>query len=275
MIPRTIFLLMVTFCTVQSFVLRPQGARSETARHPLPRRVPLQALAIEKETSSIALIDSSVVYAPSHTQADVKAWKKLVPRLYENPRGIDETVDWTASERPYDVAGRWMQQAGLSEIVLQRNLETSMKAFQDFCEKNLSSSSGKKQSYSARIVASRGAPGTKCPIWHLDHVPVRWIQALAGPGCQWIRNNEAIQWDRINNLDDNLTGKERNKLLIDADTAVVEQAAEGKAVLLLGNKWKDHCNCPSALGLRPAVHKSPDDILPWQGRVLLTMDVHL
>jgi Protein of unknown function (DUF1826) len=199
-------------------------------------------------------------------------WKRLVPKPWENSRGTDVSVKWTSDESCSSVVERMLQHTvSRHNTKMQTDLAASMHVFQDFCQDHFSEC--ELSHYSARLVASRGMAGTKCPQWHVDHVPCRWIQSLAGPGCQWIANDDAIQWDKINALNDEdndamIDDQDRNSLLVDADRAVVGQATEGVAVILLGNQWKNR-------SVHPAVHKSPDGFLPWQGRVLLTMDVHL
>ncbi|KAL3756143.1 hypothetical protein ACHAWU_005647 [Discostella pseudostelligera] len=39
----------------------------------------------------------------------------------------------------------------------------------------------------ARIVSTIGKSGTKCPRWHADHVPVRLVMSLRGPGCEYVQ----------------------------------------------------------------------------------------
>ncbi|KAL7470497.1 hypothetical protein ACHAXS_010757 [Conticribra weissflogii] len=38
----------------------------------------------------------------------------------------------------------------------------------------------------ARIVSTIGPIGTKCPRWHADHVPVRLVMSIIGPGCEFV-----------------------------------------------------------------------------------------
>jgi Protein of unknown function (DUF1826) len=133
-------------------------------------------------------------------------------------------------------------------------------------------------------VSSRGEAGTRCPTWHTDHVPVRWIQALVGPGCMWIDDESgvegAVNWQNMNNLDNDdddtvITSQQddRNSLLIDKGRARIRQAKTGEGVLLFGSTWP--AGTSSSSRRRPAVHKSPDNISTFEGRVVLTMDVHL
>jgi Protein of unknown function (DUF1826) len=169
-----------------------------------------------------------------------------------------------------------------------RDIEDAMLRFSSFCCANYQQQSRQHRSsdlsFSIRIVCSYGSSTTKCPQWHIDHVPCRYIQVLYGPGCMFINNqNDAVVWNRINALcsddndDDNnrtnsinLSIQARNELLIDTDKADICQSKEGEAIILLGNQWWKN----DTLSFRPAVHKSPSDqVAPWQGRILLTMDV--
>ena len=253
---------------------------------------------------------------------------KLSPTLFLQPNShrrangvlVDASVQWNPFQQPdsrqqQQVAKQLLQKAGIlqnsttsttatsqqqqqQQQVLD-DLETSLQSFVDFCQQYYwPSTTTRPLSFGlkARIVATRGPAGTKCPQWHVDHVPVRWIQALVGPGCQWIvddhdvkdtdsDDNSAIHWDRINALnndddvddDDSImtihdTPDDRNRLLIDAKRAQIQTAAPGEAVLLLGKTWPTEMVGRVQVQPRPAVHKSP--IMPWwQGRVLLTMDI--
>jgi len=247
----------------------------------------------------------------SSPMAHTEAWQEaLVPRPWEmnNPharggrRVVDVSTQWDSQrEGTFTVAARLLQQAlpagrGTDEataVLLHTDLAASLQAFVDFLERHLpppqhhNAEDDGNLRLSARLVATRGTAGTKCPQWHVDHVPVRWIQSLAGPGCLWVQDNgddddkSAICWDRINALDDddddgvldpkNAAADNRNALLIDARRSVVRQAKPGEAVLLLGSEWNgEHA---ATMVRRPAVHKSPEIRWPWQGRVLLTMDV--
>lgn len=204
-------------------------------------------------------ITSSVTILPE-CQADSQVWTNLLP-IWPNSRGLDRTVTWTKQEN------------ALVEVVAKALLPhhqhwSSSSSFQvEFlaqCMRTFMSLISADQ-YKARLVASRGWPATKCPQWHVDHVPIRWIQALQGPSCQWIAANHHVHWDRINalELDNIMSVQKRNQRLV---SGPVQQAAPGTAVVLVGNAWPDHHR------LAPVVHKSPDPLLPWEGRVLLTMD---
>ncbi len=113
----------------------------------------------------------------------------------------------------------------------------------------------------ARIVASRGAFGVKCPRWHYDHVPLRHIQALVGPGCDYLVSDVGVDRSMVNQADES-ENKGINEGIVDPVVANIRRGREGEAVVLRGT---DGC-------CRPAVHKSPN-LQWWQGRVLMTLDI--
>jgi hypothetical protein len=249
------------------------------------------------------------------------AWTMLVPPVWETKgRGVDVRVQWNgndddsstsnipttacgcviASPTKYGTTTAAARAATtlLHELQHQSQLTTnlqdtekmkealteSMQLFHDFCQEHVKDASH----FQVRVTSSRGIPGIKCPVWHMDHVPVRWIQSLVGPGCMWVGQEDAVsiveQWNsKVDNDDDDdevmtQSAKERNHQLI-GPTATVHQAIQGEAVMLIGNRWselaisKSQSDSDVSLHTPAAIHKSPDQLLPWQGRVLLTMDV--
>jgi hypothetical protein len=101
----------------------------------------------------------------------------------------------------------------------------------------------------------------------------------------WVGQEDAVaiveQWKtKVDNDNDDevmtQSAKERNHQLI-GSTATVHQAAQGEAVMLIGNRWSElaisQSQSDNDANLAAAIHKSPDQLMPWQGRVLLTMDV--
>jgi Protein of unknown function (DUF1826) len=231
----------------------------------------------------------------------------LVPNLLETVvpcRGVDQTVVWAgdSGDTAEQAAQRLLQlvvpisgpSTSVVQHAMQRDILASMRAFQDFIVSTgpqTSSSTDIPFSFSARLVSSRGSVGAKCPVWHMDHVSYRWIQALSGPGCTWVANPEtAVHWDKfsvaphprrsidtssMNNENRNnvateelsLSNELRNRQLVDANRVVIHQAHQGEGIILRGSK-----SCTDN-GSYPAVHKSPTIRLPWQGRVLLVLNV--
>mmetsp|Transcript_14492 Transcript_14492/g.31438 ORF Transcript_14492/g.31438 Transcript_14492/m.31438 type:complete len:375 (+) Transcript_14492:167-1291(+) len=151
----------------------------------------------------------------------------------------------------------------------------------------------------ARVVSTVGSVGTKCPRWHADHVPVRLIMSILGPGCEYIPENVAnddcpmiVNRNALNNLDEDDTLKANDiivppELLSDAKTSlngdetVIKHAKEGEAILLMGRGWEDATALPreensgtesNSDKVLAAVHRSPT-LLPDQERILLTVDL--
>ena len=158
-----------------------------------------------------------------------------------------------------------------------------------------------------RLVASRGPAATKCPRFHIDHVPFRWIQSLVGPGCDVVMDPSTVHWpillrrddsdgDNDNDDDDHderWTAQEWNRrlLLPDARPEAVQRVPEGQPVILLGSRWQEWTlrfgtreTAATLVDLTagmsssttvplPVLHKSPSLPLPWHGRVLLTLDL--
>merc|ERR1712071_719109 len=78
------------------------------------------------------------------------------------------------------------------------------------------------------MVSSLGPIGTKCPRWHIDHVPIRLVMSLVGPGCVYLpheyeiqRNNHHdisynLNRDALNSLDEDNT-ELANRILVPSD----------------------------------------------------------
>lgn len=144
----------------------------------------------------------------------------------------------------------------------------------------------------ARIVSTEGSAGIKCPRWHADHVPVRLVMSILGPGCEYIPENIAendqpqlVNRQALNNLDEDDTMKANDiivppALLYDDEAKCpIRHADEGEAVLLMGRGWEDDIiplqdekSIDSSNSVLAAVHRSPT-LLPDQERILLTVDL--
>ena len=160
--------------------------------------------------------------------------------------------------------------------------------------------------FMARVVSTVGSSGVKCPRWHADHVPVRLVMSILGPGCEYIPENVSSEESRIlprvvnrralNNLDEDDT-KKANDIIVPPSSlferktrgkerdSIIRHAKEGEAVLLMGREWEDE---PGAFPIElededvldsnysnlvlAAVHRSPT-LMPYQERILLTVDL--
>ena len=191
---------------------------------------------------------------------------------------------------------------------LIRTLAHSMTLFQEFCIQHLNHTrrlpdaeeacpcrqdppggGRQKIQFKARLVTTIGSQGTKCPLWHIDHVPVRWIQTMVGPGCEWVVGDEGVNWnilrqeqeeeEKEDNEQDNafvtMSVNDRNRALVQDGRATIYAAKEQEALLLLGNQWPKYAKQQHILKeFQPVLHKSPT--IPWGcERVLFTQDVLL
>lgn len=86
----------------------------------------------------------------------------------------------------------------------------------------------------ARIVSTIGPIGTKCPRWHADHVPVRLVMSIIGPGCEFVphemevlllREHKEQTKPRLERTDVGDSGKEGNGLAKGIATRVVDRSA--------------------------------------------------
>jgi hypothetical protein len=219
------------------------------------------------------LWQSLVVPSVDVKQSSVlKIDQRATPELWRrNVQDVDRYMEWNSNANLTDIAQRWLDTAptnthGMREAEeIRGEIIGMMETFMNLCQDSFSDNSG--LSFSGRLLATRGSASTKCPLWHTDHVPVRWIQALDGPGVEvasqvdW----EGFQLEREDEDEDVAEG-------VDVDRSVFVkqhwQSEPGQAVVLVGNRWTEW----TGESLQPAVHKSPK-IWPWQSRVLLTMNV--
>lgn len=225
---------------------------------------------------SVDQLASYYSHTPITTAGD---WHRFCPPLWPTKkRPVDVTVTWKRSDSNATVAAATAMIREMdphlppTETMAYADILSSyLLSFSDFCQEHFK----KCPEFKARIVASRGSSGTKCPQWHIDHVPVRWIQALAGPGCDFLPNDDGVNWAAVNALDDTLDRVgSRNRLLVNTDVANIYAAKEGEAILLAGNRWSELCKDKfQSRCNKPIVHRSPVSIRKWQSRLLLTQDV--
>ena len=125
----------------------------------------------------------------------------------------------------------------------------------------------------ARIVSSIGSVGQKCPRWHVDHVPLRLVMSLAGPGCIYVpiekerKHPKGVDRDALNGLDEDDSTRANLLILPNGEQDLAVYAEAGDAVLLMGRAWSESSNKVPA-----APHRSPE-IEEDQLRILLVVDV--
>ncbi|KAG7338969.1 DUF1826 domain containing protein [Nitzschia inconspicua] len=257
------------------------------------------------------------------------AWRKLCPSASNENNGnfflsipftvqrsrpnriqsLDVTRLWTLDDDPLHVAADMVRECvhfqcdgdcatpstddAAKEQILLSSLSESLITYRDFCKTYLIPFIPKRDNnnirFKCRLVATIGTSGAKCPQYHIDQVPVRWIQTFVGPGVELVVGNKGVQWDAFqtaNGEDDDdspiemekvsWTPEERNRQLLDPNLANVYRVQEGTAVLMLGNEWNNYVtSVHSSKGaqIQPVVHKSPIISSTTQPRVLLTQDI--
>ena len=86
-----------------------------------------------------------------------------------------------------------------------------------------------------------------CPRFHVDNVPLRLLTTYAGPGSEWLREDQSPRRELLTSLPpvDN-----------------IQHLSVGEVAVLKGEKWQGN----EGAGL---VHRSPSG---QQGRLLLSLD---
>jgi hypothetical protein len=251
-------------------------------------------LLLQSRTSAFSMIQeqltkplsaATLLKQPSEN-AKRHLWEILVPAIWENERYLDVTVHWTRDEGCWAAAQKcvatidgqlpihkrlaWVSRKDAAK----ESLASSMQSFVTFCCEHLHHP---PQGFKARLVCGRGVSSAKCPRWHVDQVPVRYIQALVGPGCQYLDcQGPLMNLNEITEEDEdepNKAGEDTSLSLHDyVDRLVqlhpeyVQQVPEGDAAILVGNEWADRT-------IERCIHKSPSGLMPWDGRILFTIDV--
>jgi Protein of unknown function (DUF1826) len=258
----------------------------------------------------------------SNNHIDEEAWQRLCPespkkndiflpvpfrhRQPQKQKPVDVTKIWSLKDNPQEVAADlirdcWRLHNGCDnedddcasshsfmDDLLVPPLAESLDAYLEFCKTHLLDNSKREGvRLKCRLVATTGPSGAKCPQYHIDQVPVRWIQTFVGPGVELVVGNKGVKWDAFarkiqgDEADEQLdvvswTPDERNLQLVDADAANLFRAQAGEAVLMLGNEWNERIQTASpnssVARVQPVVHKSPK-VSATQPRVLLTQDI--
>jgi len=112
----------------------------------------------------------------------------------------DQRRTWCLGENTTQIAESMLSQgphnlpSELSESMVAA-IANSLDAFPNFAVENFHSVAG----FQVRMQATRGNDGTKCPYWHTDDVPLRWIQSLTGPGCEFVASSKGVAWENMAN----------------------------------------------------------------------------
>ena len=183
------------------------------------------------------------------------------------------------------------EEEAAAEAATVRHLTEVLSSFQAVAGPPADADVSRHRECVARVVATIGPAGAKCPRWHADHVPVRLIMSVVGPGCEYIFESRdlrpnVVDRDALNTLEEEDNAKANDVIVPPASLAeaerrldttdVVRRARDGEAVLLVGRAWEDGADNGDPRGegesVRAAVHRSPR-LAPGQERILLTVDI--
>mmetsp|Transcript_16932 Transcript_16932/g.25617 ORF Transcript_16932/g.25617 Transcript_16932/m.25617 type:complete len:215 (-) Transcript_16932:398-1042(-) len=118
------------------------------------------------ETENKRLLDASDTYL------DLKPkFQSLLPKPWKE--AVDISVEFSEA---YEGAKLLADKCGL-DCSVEPFFQESMSYFQQLCYEMIPGTATTPKA-KVRIVSTRGSTGTKCPRWHVDHVPVRWIVSI-------------------------------------------------------------------------------------------------
>lgn len=185
---------------------------------------------------------------------------------------IGQTQDWFAKNTNEDCSMRAL------------DLSSSLQCFVEHCRSNLVNI----RSYKLKLSAAHGPSATRCPLWHADSVPIRWIQSYLGPGCVYLNedefgSNKDNKFDpflqRVRNSDPDVESKRLGdnwkQKLVERSGISISQSPTGEAAMLVGRLWPFVSNQkrPTMGPTAGVLHRSPHNIPRGQDRILLNLDV--
>lgn len=185
--------------------------------------------------------------------------------------GCDVTVEFqNAAQGAVDLVDKCLIQSKISlgqssTIVAQSYIKSALEFFQQYA---CSTSREESYSFKARIVSSIGNVGQKCPRFHVDHIPLRLVLSLKGPGPVYIPFENEIGVDRksLNELNDLDTERANSMIIPFGEKGYAEYAGEGDAMLFMGKAWEGEG------GISSIPHRSPR-LKDNEERILLVCDI--
>ena len=223
---------------------------------------------------------SSIVWKSQRTKEIVLEWDEAIgqeERLVEIAKlAVDETEVWFKDGASDN-----------SRMLRMLNLCSSMRCYVKHCRKHLTNI----RSYKLKLSAMHGSNATRCPLWHADNVPLRWIQSYTGPGCMYMdeeahKNNNGkvnpfLQRVRESDYDEEARrlGPDWKKKLVELSGVPTLGSPTGEPALLVGRMWstwsieKEQQDTPLQGPMAGVLHRSPHNVPVDQERILLNLDV--
>jgi len=257
-----------------------------------PATISTTKLSLKQSKSQQQGHRSSVMVPASCDYAiNLEAWSHVSSAISDN-RGmnLEIRVEWEPGDDLLQVAryaigetNQWFidgRNLKLYPSARLMNLVSSMKAFVDICESNLHHIQG----YRLKLAAMCGETATRCPLWHIDNVPIRWIQTMVGPGTSYVDDNSETNphLQRVRYPDRELETRAGNNnphwkdVLVEKSGARIQQAAVGEPIVLPGCLWPASSKQQGTKNdsrFLPVIHRSPHNVQKNEGRVLLNLDV--
>ena len=229
---------------------------------------------VEKQEPS-----SSVVFPQLNPH--LEAWSKLSSEVLNHPDGAirfehefnpkDSFLD-VAEQMARDIKSCFEDDDSNNER--SQDILSGIQTFDSFCKKHMD---GKIKEYHLKVSVMHGRTATQCPFWHVDNVPVRYMQTFLGPGSMYIDPKiyyNGVHDRIINNDPPSGMAHLRNwkEHMVKASGIEPGQAKLGQAAMLVGFRWPDFAR-KLDLNRVPVIHRSPLDVK--DGRVLMVLDVKL
>lgn len=221
----------------------------------------------------------SVIFPQSNPH--LEAWSKLSSEVLNHPDGAirfghefnpEDSFLNVAKQVAQDIKPYFEDDDSNSKRL--QDILSGIQAFVSFCNKHTDATI---KGYYLKISVMNGETATQCPFWHVDNVPVRYMQTFFGPGSMYIDpsiyyngvHDRIINNDRPSDLAHYTNWKEQ---LVKTSGIEPCQAKLGQAAMLVGFRWPDMAGTFDS-NRDPVIHRSPLNVN--DGRVLMVLDVKL
>ena len=267
-------IIIIMMSTTTTLLLQPAEAL-------LPLRMPpAKKSPIKKPEISFS---SPAIQFPQFSSKDYQHWSHISNAVKENRRrGMEYALEWDPKTCSTDsviadilqVIHPWFDHDDHDDVIAKqrRDLLCSIETFQQVCLTSLDNVA----TYKIKVNALWESHGTKCPAWHTDNVPMRWLQTFVGEGSNYLSPEEAATNDCIlqifERMGRNATFEWKDEMVEKSGLKVLTPKHPGEPIIFVGNRWSvsKKREMPN---LMPVLHRSPNNIPKNQGRVLLTLDV--
>jgi len=266
----------------------------------------MRAKATEAPAEPVCSLSHPSVYVPDRQdyKFNPNAWSDLSSEVWMSDRAKELKLQWdeeAGEEQLVKIAQRAVRETEAwfsdddesgddnARVFRMLNLVSSMRFFVKHCRSHLKN----VRSFKLKLAALHGKCATRCPLWHADNVPLRWIQTYTGPGCYFLDEgkqqhgfragfNPFLQ--RVREADHDREsrelGSEWKKTLVEMSGVPMSQSPVGEPAILVGRRWyvwsidRERSEEESHKGpMAGVLHRSPHNVPADQGRILLNLDV--